>query len=104
MSAFKDYIGKDLDIFINQNEFAEMHLINGKSLKITIDNDRLQERSEKEFDGIFVGDILFYVTELEYGHLPVPGEIINFDGQITQVFNARTDKGIHEIILQRNSS
>ena len=49
---FKEMIHKDLrHVFFNTNEFAEQHTLNGISVEVIIDNDRLKERSKKEYDG-----------------------------------------------------
>ncbi|WP_026486689.1 hypothetical protein [Caldanaerobius polysaccharolyticus] len=99
---FKDVIHSDLDVFFNLDEFAESHIIDGRSLKIVIDNDRLQQRTQKEYDGIYVGDILYYVSSADYGPAPKIDEIQIFDDQQMQVFDVREEAGIYEIILRRN--
>lgn len=45
---FKETINKDLQhVFFNTNEFAEQHTLNGISVEVIMDNDRLKERSKK---------------------------------------------------------
>lgn len=102
MLNFKDMIAQDLKTFINPLEFSSSHNINGRDLIITVDNDRLKERSKKEYDGITVGEILYFVSASEYGELPEVEEIQIFDKRHMQVFDARVDNGLYEIILKRN--
>ena len=102
MPGFKDYINQDLAVFLSSTEFAESHKINGRMLNIVIDNDRLMQRSKKEFDGISVGELLYYVSAAEYGDPPKVDEIQMFDSRQMQVFDVRVDTGIYEVILRGN--
>lgn len=102
MSVFKDIIAQDMNIFMNSNEFAEPHIINGRTFNIVIDNDHLQERSKKEYDGISVGELLYFVAVNEYGNPPAVDEYQAFDNRPMRVFDVREDMGMYEIILKRN--
>lgn len=101
---FKDFLKQDMEVFFNQDEFTEMHTINNRRIPVVIDNDRLQERSQKEFDGIYIGDLLYFVDANVYGPAPKPNSIQNFDGKPYTVVNVRQDMGMYEIILQLNAS
>ncbi|WP_049043300.1 hypothetical protein [Clostridium sporogenes] len=100
----KDYFYNDLSNFMNTNEFAEMHRIANKTLNVIVDNDRLKERSKKEYDGIIVGDVLIFVKAKDYGQPPKPDSILYFDGKPYLVFDVRNDMGMYEIILKLNAS
>jgi hypothetical protein len=100
--SLKDVISQDLNIFFNNMEFAEPHNINGRVLNIVVDNDQLMFRSKKEYDGISVGEILYYVSAVDYGKAPTIEEIQIFDNRPMQVFDFREVDGIYEIILKRN--
>ncbi|TGE36883.1 hypothetical protein E4K67_17440 [Desulfosporosinus fructosivorans] len=100
--SFKDQLTKDLDVFLNTDEFAELHAINGVELVCTVDNDQLKERSKKEYDGIAAGELLFFVKKADYGIRPEEGTPVIFDGRQMYVFNAREDTGMYEIILSQN--
>ncbi|WP_422447808.1 hypothetical protein [Thermoanaerobacterium sp. DL9XJH110] len=100
--SFKDIIQSDLNVFFNLDEFAETHTIDGRPLNVIVDNDRLQQRSKKEYDGISVGEILFYVKASDFGERPEQGTPMVFDGRQMYVFDCREDDGVYEIILQQN--
>lgn len=100
--SLKDQVLSDLDVFFNQDEFAGSHVIDGRSLNIVVDNDQLKERSVKEYDGISVGEILYYVKASDYGERPGQGTPQIFDGRQMYVFDAREDTGVYEIILSQN--
>jgi len=100
--GLKNQIQSDLDIFFNQDEFSEPHEINGRALNIIVDNDRLMQRSKKEFEGISVGELLFYAKKSDFGERPEVGAPMIFDGRQMYVFDCREDAGVYEIILQQN--
>jgi len=100
--TFKDCVQLDHAAFFNQNEFAEIHGIDSRDLAIILDNDRLKERSQKEYDGISVGELLFFVKKADYGSRPEEGTPVIFDGRQMYVFDAREDMGMYEIILKQN--
>lgn len=102
MSAFKDQLTSDLDVFLNQDEFADVHTIDGRELTVLVDNDQLKERSKKEYDGISIGEILYFVKATDLGSLPEEGTPQIFDGRQMYVFNARENLGMYEIILSQN--
>lgn len=102
--SFKEQIQADLDLIFSFDEFAEPHKIDDRTLYIIVDNDRLMRRSKKEYDGISVGEILYYVKKEDYGERPAEGTPQLFDGRLMYVFDCREDSGIYEIILRQNRS
>lgn len=100
--SLKDQIQSDLVVFINTDEFAEPHVINGQILNVIVDNDRLKERSKEEYEGISVGEILYYVKTEDIGERPEEGTPQIFDGRQMYVFDCRDGDGMYEIILQQN--
>ena len=99
---FKDTIAQDLDVFFN--DFAEPHKINGSQVDIVVDNDRLQHRSKKEYDGIVVGDTLIFVKKSDLNFIPKPDQAITYDKIPCLCFDVREDMGCYEIILKKNVS
>ena len=100
MSGFKESIQIDLSIFFSINEFAEIHNIGGRELSIVVDDERLAKRTQKDYQGIYVGDLLFFIRVLELGPRPKPESIILFDNKPYTVFDVQEDNGVYEIILK----
>ena len=100
MMDFKSQIKDDLDIFFN--DFAEPHNINGCELNILIDNERLMERTKKEFDGLSVGELLYVVKASDYGEAPEVGEPQKFDQRQMYIADIKISDGIYEIIITQN--
>jgi hypothetical protein len=106
MSKFKDYINNDLDIFLNQNEFAEIHKVNGFDMPIIWDKDLLKERQAKIFQetGLYQIDVLFHVKKENIGYKPVVGEMMVIDNDTYRVSDIQEDQGIYTIELVANES
>ncbi|WP_147564685.1 hypothetical protein [Clostridium tyrobutyricum] len=104
MIRARDYFQRDLDIFTNSDEFAEEHVIDGRRIKIVVDNDELKERTKNEYDGIYVGDTLYFVKVSEYGRKPEIDAVQIFDGAFATIFDVKEISGMYEIILKFNRS
>lgn len=102
MPGFKEQAALDRAVFFNPDEFAEPHQIDGRTLNVIVDEDQLKERSKKEYDGISVGEILYFVKAEDFGERPEEGTPQIFDGRQMYVFDARDNDGMHEIILSQN--
>lgn len=101
---FKDTMLEDINsVFFNDAEFAENHIIDGEVVNCIIDNDRLIERSKKEFDGIYVGELLLFVKTSEIKKELTQGMPLIVDKKQMYIFSVREDDGLYEIILSRNA-
>lgn len=100
--SLKEQLKKDFNIFINPDEFADTHRIDGKTLNIVVDDDKLEERKNKNFDGTSVEEVLYYVKADDLGELPSIGSSQKFDGRYMLVTSARNANGMYEIILSQN--
>lgn len=98
--GFKEELEKDLDTFFNIQEFGEDHIVDRRKLSVVIDMDRLKERTKKEYEGIYVGDLLYFVNSKEYGKIPEIDDTQVFDGKLYKIFDAKNDMGVYEIILK----
>lgn len=105
--TFKDIIRNDIDLFVNQDEFADMHLIDGKEVPVMIDNNEQVEREKRmtqHMDGIYKKQLLIYVKKSDYGVLPAIGKILNLDGRVYKIMDAIDEDGIFSISLEANRS
>jgi len=98
---FKTLMEADQSVFFNCDEFAEPHVVNGKSMDIIIDHEKAKELNDTEFEGDAVCDVLFFVKASEYGNLPVYGSPCKFKGDTYKVIQAGDLGGTYEIAIQR---
>lgn len=108
MPSFKDILRADIDtVFMNTDEFAGFHTVNGKKMAVTIDNNELIERAKKaksNMDGIYVKTTLIYVKAKDFGPLPAVSSLLNLDGKIFKVMDAMNEDGLYSIHLEANRS
>lgn len=102
--TFKEAIQDDIKgVFLNFEEFGEYHNLNGQKTLIIIDESELTER-EKKMKGVD-GELhnrqfLFYVASEDFGALPSPGRILNFDRKEYLITDAIDESGIYSINLE----
>lgn len=108
--GFKDQIAKDIvTVFMNMEEFAETHTIDGKKMDVMIDSNELVDRGKRYqykkslySDGVYRKELLIYVSASEFGVLPAIGRAMNFDGKKYIVSDAIDEDGIYSIYLEAN--
>jgi hypothetical protein len=109
--TFKDVIADDnKNIFLNMDEFAETHSIDGKEMPCIIDNNEMLEREKryrnsKTFaEGIYVKSLLIYVNAVDFGAMPAVGRALTFDQKRYIVTDAVNEDGIYSISLEANKT
>lgn len=106
MSAFKDLIREDAkNVFLNPEEFSEMHMVNGKEMAVQIDENEQIEREKRinqHVDGIFKNQKLIYVLAEEFGPLPKQGALFQLDKRVYTVADAVNEDGVYSITLEAN--
>ena len=106
MSAFKNAVKKDVEsVFINHDEFAESHTIDGVRVVCIVDKDITAGRDGREvnFDGVFVNTLTIYVSTSHIENRPVEGQYIDLDGETYRVMNVSDEDGILAIIVEVNA-
>ena len=95
--SFKDLIKKDVQkIFMNPDEFSEIHNINGKDMPIQIDANEQIEREKRQnqnSSGV-------YVSAQDYGKLPKQGSRIVMDGYLYMIADAIDEGGVYTLTLE----
>lgn len=105
MSKFKDYIKSDIDTFINDDEFAEEHDIEGEIVKCILDEDIDKERNinseTRHFEGVYkkICSLFIKTTDIEE---PSIKQSMHIDGFMYLVTDVSESDGIYEIELTRN--
>jgi hypothetical protein len=104
MSTFKDLIAADVhDVFLNTDEFSDIHNLNGVDMPVQEDSNEQIER-EKRFnqhmDGVYLNQKLIYVSAVDYGPMPKQGSMITYDSKRYKVADAIEEDGIYSITLE----
>ena len=110
--TFKEQIALDnRTVFMNFDEFAEKHLINGIEMLCLVDNNEMIDR-EKRYqykrslyaDGVYIKALLIYVRAEDFGPLPATGRVIYFDKKSYLVADAIDEDGIYSLYLEANKT
>lgn len=104
--GFKADLQADIEsVFCNQEEFFEIHTIDGKEMPISIDEEELLRRnknsrkSEHE-SGLHKKQVLFFVNAKDFSGLPKANRILTLDGKKYLVADAKKVAGMYEILLE----
>ncbi len=106
--TFKEQIAHDNGaIFMNLEEFSDIHTVNGREMAVQIDSNemidrekRYQYRSGSYADGVYVRELLIYVRSEDFGKLPAVGRILILDGKAYTISDAVDEDGIYSISLE----
>ena len=103
---FKQMAFDDISsLFMNPDEFAEEHDVNGKKMLVIVDSMEAERRTRKQFeklriDGISVNVILIYVPRKVFGQAPAQGRRLMLDGRPYVVEDAIDEGGVLSIELR----
>ena len=104
--SFKEVMKADVDnTFMNLDEFADMHTVDGKEIPVLVDDNEIIEREKKmksNMDGVYVKQKLIYVKAGDFGALPAIGRQIMFDGGGYLVTDSTDEQGIYAITMEAN--
>ncbi len=92
--SFKEVMKDDVNnTFMNVDEFADMHTVDGKEIPVLVDDNEIIEREKKK---------LIYVKADDFGSLPAIGRQIVFDGKRYMVTDSTDEGGVYTITMEAN--
>ena len=104
--SFKDLVATDISaVYLNDQEFADTHTVNGKEMAAVVDDNELLERDKAKImaaqtEGTYKARRLIYVAKEEYGPRPAHGKQLNFDGRLFRVADCTEEAGMLAITLE----
>lgn len=106
--SLKEVFKSDLDIFINMNELAELHNINGSAIQCIIDEDALVQRSISTDVGVSEADMTVYVRTEDLRSNGISeksyGELLRIDYDTFTVTSWEDVEGMTQINLMKGVS
>lgn len=101
--SFKDQVQQDLDaVFLNTDEFAEIHRVEGAEITVVVDNDQLNKLKKGQILGLVEADMLLMGKVTDFPSGMEPGRLLNVDGRELIVVNSGKDMGLMEVALKQN--
>jgi len=105
--SMKDVIFQDLNTFINIEEFADLHQVNGITMPVVIDADILKQRfsyRDIPMDGVYTGKLVIFLKTANLGKPPAIGSILRLDDNMYLVADVSEANGILELTLEANET
>lgn len=100
---FKEQFLRDLDaVFLNLDEFAEIHRIEGKKIPVVVDDDQLNKLKQGQLLGVVEADMLLMGRVADFPANMAPGRLLNVDGRELLVESSGTNMGLIEVALRQN--
>ncbi len=104
--TFKEILAQDVrNVFLNMDEFAEEHIVNGRPMAVQIDDNELLERDKAgtgvHQDGLYKSRRLIYVASADFGERPAIGNLLTLDKYEYQVVSCVDEAGVLIIELGR---
>ena len=104
--SFKDQIKQDLsDIFLNLDEFADLHRIQGKEVPVVIDSDimaKLSKIGDNRIHGMDEADMVIMGKASDLPENLDPGRLLNLDGREVIVVTTTSEMGLVQIAVRQN--
>ena len=104
--SFKDQIKQDLsDIFLNLDEFADLHRIEGKEVPVVIDSDimaKLSKIGDNRIHGMDEADMVIMGKASDLPENLDPGRLLNLDGREVIVVTTTSGMGLVQIAVRQN--
>lgn len=104
--SFKDQIKQDLsDVFLNLDEFADLHRIEGKEVPVVIDSDMLEKLSkigDNRIHGMDEADMVIVGKASDLPENLDPGRLLNLDGREVIVVTTTSEMGLVQIAVRQN--
>lgn len=104
--SFKDQIKQDLsDVFLNLDEFADLHQIEGKEVPVVIDSDimaKLSKIGDNRIHGMDEADMVIMGKASDLPENLDPGRLLNLDGREVIVVTTTSEMGLVQIAVRQN--
>ena len=104
--SFKDQIKQDLsDVFLNLDEFADLHRIEGKEVPVVIDSDimaKLSKIGDNRIHGMDEADMVIMGKASDLPENLDPGRLLNVDGREVIVVTTTSEMGLVQIAVRQN--
>ena len=104
--SFKDQIKQDLsDIFLNLDEFADLHRIEGKEVPVVIDSDimaKLSKIGDNRIHGMDEADMVIMGKASDLPENLDPGRLLILDGREVIVVTTTSEMGLVQIAVRQN--
>ena len=107
MSAFQDALASDLDTFINEDEFADEHDVDGVTINAVFQGLSTKEvltKTDVYYDGTHGQTFVLHAKTEDMPQHVVQGNAISIDDEIYRVAQSTEDLGMTTLLLEVDAS
>ena len=97
--SFKEMVERDRAVFLDPDIFGEPHIVEGKEIIISIDNDKLIERQGGVEVSLAESSLLFFAKVEDLPPKKEPGSALNVDGREYTVDSWSETMGIAQVVV-----
>ena len=94
-----------MDVFLNLDEFADLHRIEGKEVPVVIDSDimaKLSKIGDNRIHGMDEADMVIMGKASDLPENLDPGRLLNLDGREVIVVTTTSEMGLVQIAVRQN--
>lgn len=99
---FKDILNKDLDIFLNIEEFGEESSINGIPIIVVEDNDGVKEYKNNNADLLYEDLLMIYCRVHDLDSINIDN-YIEYNGMFYTILSKDKQGDMYQLILKRST-
>lgn len=101
--SFKDAVQADIDrVFLNLNEFADTHTVDGRQVSVVVNDDKQAKIKNGFLLGLIEADLIIYGKTTDFPKQKGIGKVVDYDGRTMVVAGWSTACGMTEIALNQN--
>lgn len=102
--SFKEQLASDIDVFLNLDEFAEIHNLNGTECPVVATDDSTRAHTKaaggpRLMDGLHGDSVRLQVRTADLPAIPVQGNNFKYDGKLYKVVSCTNNMGMLNISL-----
>lgn len=98
-SIFKDMLAADRGVFLNLDEFADMHTVEGNRIPAVVDAETFGESKKGEDIGLAAYDLVLYAREEDLPSKRPSGESLNVNGRECTIVSWESAAGMATVYL-----
>lgn len=104
MKSFRQQVADDLGVFLNIDEFAKEHTINGMQVQAVCEGLTTKEYVQRTgrsglFEGVDARTVILHIRKTDIPNV-VHGNVIELDGEMYRIADVTDDMGILTLTLE----
>ena len=105
MKPFKEQAADDLGVFLNADEFAEMHTVNGVEVQAVLEGLTtkafVQHGGHRiSFEGVDARTVILHLRATDIPQKVAQGNVIELDGEMYRIADTVDDMGLLTLTLE----